>query len=327
MTIENESNTFEIFLNTLVQDFGGLEIFDEENESRLNKAVKSLADSFSQEKKWMQIACMENIPQKLYSVIEFPPEAQQRMIDNCLKELSSLGLTSQICENVISGFISALNLKGSTIKPIKKIRKKIDKKMGILDYYAVDFDTTSILGFSMNSYQYKTCIIGDKEWFAENFNNEEGKVSWRPNTIQTIGECCSNKNYGRLYNHDEATENAPEGWRLPTLEDFEDLVAHIKSLEYDTGTALKSTNQWRGKADAGLDLFGFCAYPTTRDSETGEAQAWFWTSSKSGDIDSPYCCVLLSANSNDLNLSFRAGGGYRACVRYVRDITSQQREK
>ena len=47
MTIENESNTFEIFLNALVQDFGGLEIFDEENESRLNKAVKSLADSFS----------------------------------------------------------------------------------------------------------------------------------------------------------------------------------------------------------------------------------------------------------------------------------------
>ena len=87
------TSAFDSFLKKLVQDFGGIEIFDEENESRLNKAVKSLADSFSQEKKWMQVACIESIPQKLYSVIDFPTKAQQKMIDNSLKELSSLGLT------------------------------------------------------------------------------------------------------------------------------------------------------------------------------------------------------------------------------------------
>lgn len=64
MNAATSKNTFNNFLNALIQDFGGLEILDEENESRLNKAVKSLADSFSKEKKWMRIACMENIPQK-----------------------------------------------------------------------------------------------------------------------------------------------------------------------------------------------------------------------------------------------------------------------
>ena len=109
---------------------------------------------------------------------------------------------------------------------------------------------------------------------------------------------------------------------MPTLEDFEDLVAHIKNSEYDAGTALKSTDQWHVNADSGLDLFGFCAYPTIRDSKTGEAQAWFWTSTEAGnkEFDNPNYCVLLSANSNNLNLSFKADPGYRACVRYVKDV-------
>ena len=241
MTIENESNTFEIFLNALVQDFGGKEIFDEDNESRLNKAIKSLADSFAQEKKWMLIACMENIPQKLYSVIEFPPEAQQRMIDICLKELSSLGLTPLICENVVSGFIRVLKLKGSTAK-----EPEIEKVLG----------EEEIAGDS-----YKTCKIGNQIWMAENLRTKH-----RENGLDIAAP--GNK-YGRLYTYCGAQlfydAGSPlfkkNGWHLPTIEDWLELVSFIESLEVDSGAALKSKKDWGGDADSGLDLFGFAAHP------------------------------------------------------------------
>ncbi len=243
MTAKKESNTFEIFLNALVQDFGGLEIFDEENESRLNKAVKSLADSFSQEKRWMQIACMENIPQKLYSVIEFPQEAQQRMIDNCLKELSSLGLTSQVVEDVVAGFISVLKLKGSTKK-----EPEIKKVLGEAE---IAGDT------------YKTCKIGNQIWMAENlrcsklFGDEMGMAvpAYKHGRLYT--------HYGaqRFYDDGKWSLLKKDGWHLPTIEDWQKMVSYIEALGFDAGTSLKSKDDWGGDADSGLDLFGFAAHP------------------------------------------------------------------
>ena len=113
---------------------------------------------------------------------------------------------------------------------------------------------------------------------------------------------------------------SPNGWRLPTLEDFADLVAYIKSLRRDAGTALKSTNQWHGDAEPGLDLFGFCAYPTARNSETGKSEAWFWTSSKTGDKVYPYYCFCISADSNDVDLQRKANDKHYASIRYVKDV-------
>lgn len=240
MTIENESNTFEIFLNALIQDFGGLEILDEENESRLNKAVKSLADSFSKEKKWMQIACMENIPQKMYSAIEFPPEAQQRMIDNCLKELSSLGLTSQVVVDVVAGFISVLKLKGSTKK-----EPEIEKVLGEAD----------IVGDT-----YKTCKIGNQIWMAENFRLARLPPGYF-GAYESIGLAVPGNKYGRLYTYRDAQMSLNDSWRLPTMEDWLKMVSYIESLGFDVGTALKSKGDWSGDADPGLDLFGFAAHP------------------------------------------------------------------
>lgn len=234
-------NTFEGFLNTLVQDFGGIEIFSEENESRLNKVVKSQADSFLQEKKWMLIAGMENIPQKLYSVMEFPQEAQQKMIDNSLDELSSLGLTPQVCENVISSFISVLKLKGSATK-----MPEIEKIMGEME---------------LDGEIYKTCQIGKQIWMAENHRvSAFGPNTW--DSGRTCGMAVPGYKYGRVYTRWEAGYYGEEdGWHLPSVEDWLELVQYIESLGFDAGTALKSVGDWGGKADPGLDLFGFAAHP------------------------------------------------------------------
>ena len=281
---ENEEiplTPIESVLKNITKEFGGLEIFSEENGSRLHRALITIDNDLADERDRLILANVRNIPQKLYNTINAPKIEQHKTADECRQNLLSFGLQENIADEVVSWLANTLKI------PLEKKCKIIEKKMGVLNYEVDGLE---------KSYPY---------------NN------------------CSNKNYGRLYTHSEAIANAPEGWRLPTLEDFEDLVAHIKNSEYDTGTALKSTNQWHGNADSGLDLFGFCAYPTIRDSKTGEAQAWFWTSTEAGnkEFDNPNYCVLLSANSNNLNLSFKADPGYRACVRYVRDASPQQGKK
>ena len=83
-----ESNSFEIILKALMDDFGGPEIFSEENEPRLTKALKSIEGLFAKEKKQLLMACMENVPQTMYSAVGLPPKEQQAKVDVCLEKLN-----------------------------------------------------------------------------------------------------------------------------------------------------------------------------------------------------------------------------------------------
>lgn len=295
-----KSATIEDELTRIVSDFGGLEIFAEENYSRLTKALIGIDGKFEPFKDWLLIANLKHIPQKLYAVVESPQSRKQDIVEECFSTLVSLIFDEETCEKIISCWMSILKIniviKKSVIEPIMGTYQHSDCENGVMS----------------NVCEYKTCQIGDKIWFAENL--KYSTLYYMNGSIEA-----ANKNHGRLYRWYEANYWVPKGWRLPTLEDFEDLDAHIKRLEYDTGTALKSKNQWHGKADQGLDLFGFCAYPMERDEETGESQAWFWTSSKTGNTDCPYYCVCIRADRNDIHLQSKAGVDYYACVRYVKD--------
>jgi len=296
-------------LSIIVSEYGGLEIFDEENHSRLNRALMALDDSYGQAKDWLLIANMKHIPQKMYAVRNSTQSEKQQTAEECRDVLNTLLLDQKACEKFISYFAIILNIDVSVEKRIE-----IQKIPGSFNY-PEDFYITRHI--------YNTCQIEDKIWFAENLNEEnfytKGNLFKRGAGYVGIGKMADNKKYGCLYTWRGANICIPQGWRLPTVEDYQDLIAHIKSLDYDAGTALKSTNQWHGSAEKGLDLFGFCAYPTTRDSETGTSQTWFWTSSETHNEDRPHYCVGLNANSNDVIIS-STDDGYYACVRYVKDV-------
>ena len=307
--IENE--TIESELKHLVDDFGGLEIFSEENASRFAKALMKLSSTFDVVRDKLLVANIRNIPQKLYSVLESVQSEQQRMVDQCFDELMSLGIQEKFAEEVISWIVNILQMPVS-VERKAIIEKKIDEK--VLDLQG------SCFGLHEMKSRYKTCVIGTQEWLAENFHEKEILCEHSQVFVVPNGKDCSREEFGRLYDWYQALYNAPKGWRLPTMEDYQDLVSYIQSLGFDSGTALKSTNQWHGTAAQGLDLFGFCAYPTEKDKETGETQAWFWTSSETNKKDYPYYCVSLRANNNALVTNSWATTGYYACVRYVRDV-------
>ena len=103
--------------------------------------------------------------------------------------------------------------------------------------------------------EYKTVKIGRQLWMAENLN------------LKTTGSWCygnklSNcKKYGRLYTWKAAMENCPDGWHLPSDDEWEELKNFVDAHNGDegVGTSLKSTTSWKKEytMPLGSDRFGF----------------------------------------------------------------------
>ena len=239
-----ESNSFEIILKALMDDFGGPEIFSEENEPRLTKALKSIEGLFAKEKKQLLMACMENVPQTMYSAVGLPPKEQQAKVDVCLEKLNELGVAKEVVEAILLGFIGVLKLNAKATKT-----PEFEKIMGEME---IDGEI------------YKTCQIGKQIWTAENLRmSAYGSNTW--DRGRTYGMAVPGYKYGRVYTRWDASyyDNVigKNGWRLPSVEDWLEMVQYIESLGFDAGTALKSKNDWNDNADPGLDLFGFAAHP------------------------------------------------------------------
>ena len=108
--------------------------------------------------------------------------------------------------------------------------------------------------------EYKTVKIGSQLWMAENLN------------LKTSGSWCygnkpSNcKKYGRLYTWKAAMENCPDGWHLPSDDEWEELKNFVDAHNGDegVGTSLKSTTGWKKEytMPLGSDRFGFSGKPS-----------------------------------------------------------------
>ena len=107
---------------------------------------------------------------------------------------------------------------------------------------------------------YRTVKIGDQTWMAENLNyadHTEGQ-SWCYDDL--LSNCGM---YGRLYNWDAAMSACPDGWWLPTRQEWGNLIQIAGGSV--AGTNLKSKTGWSNRNDGsngnGADEFGFSALP------------------------------------------------------------------
>ena len=114
---------------------------------------------------------------------------------------------------------------------------------------------------------YKTTQIGGKTWMAENLNyfDIEGAASSVKNDWCYWDKPENCESAGRLYTWKVAQRICPEGWRLPTNEDWTALLKavaadSVNEILWKGAGKLKSVNGWENDG-SGTDDFGFTALP------------------------------------------------------------------
>ena len=100
---------------------------------------------------------------------------------------------------------------------------------------------------------YRTVQIGNQTWMAENLNyHTEGSSCYgdKPANCQK---------YGRHYTWEAAMDACPSGWHLPSMAEFDTLIATVGGLGV-AGKVLKSKSGWKSDGN-GTDAYGFSALP------------------------------------------------------------------
>ena len=151
--------------------------------------------------------------------------------------------------------------------------------------------------------RYRFVAIGRQKWMSQNLAYEvEG--SWCVNGKE---EGCSQ--FGRLYRWDAANV-CPNGWRLPSMNDFTTLKDFIQKKlgnKSGVGTALKTISGWEedddGLAPVGTNEFGFAAKPAGYRDNRGNfvsvgSEANFWTSQEVPGEDRASYWNLYFANQD-----------------------------
>lgn len=143
---------------------------------------------------------------------------------------------------------------------------------------------------------YKTTTIGNQIWMAENlktttfndgvtiteyrkYNPNQSTFSWYdPNNPQALFQWASTFDLNNLYTevlpfdfygahyNNEAIQSGKleiEGWRLPTQQDYIELINFIASQGHkgNEATVLKSKKGWSVQSENGTDLFRFNVKP------------------------------------------------------------------
>ena len=163
---------------------------------------------------------------------------------------------------------------------------------------------------------YKTVVIGEQTWMAENLNYAYTGVPYKNENYKSdsISWCYRNNTsnctkYGRYYTWAAAMDSVgewstngkgcgyrtecsptypvrgvcPEGWHLPTKTEMETLLA-IVGGNSTAGIMLKSTDGWDNSGN-GTDAFGFSVLPAGNErdglfyNEVGK-RAYFWSSTR-----------------------------------------------
>ena len=182
---------------------------------------------------------------------------------------------------------------------------------------------------SRDGQSYDVVKIDGLTWMAENLNFETAG-SFCPE-----GDSRNCKRLGRLYSWAEARSVCPDGWRLPTKEDFESLVAATSedaaqslspSLAQSpshsrAGAALKARDGWFKKGN-GSDALGFRALPAGYRSADGKfdgigGYAYFWSATEDAENrESNAFYLFLSFSSDAASINAFAKEDYRSvrCV-------------
>ena len=172
--------------------------------------------------------------------------------------------------------------------------------------------------------EFKSVKIGRQEWMAENLSVSYYRNGDTIPEVQdsdewdelTSGAWCNYKNdpangeiYGKLYNWYALTDTrglAPEGWRVATLEDWEELIGFLGGDKM-AGGLLKSVHEWKLPNEAASNAYGFSALPgglcddDCSFMDQGSIGYW-WTATDTNEKNA--WSFLMSCDNSFINRSY-----------------------
>ncbi|ASU33543.1 FISUMP domain-containing protein [Mucilaginibacter xinganensis] len=151
---------------------------------------------------------------------------------------------------------------------------------------------------------YPVVFINNQNWLAANYNYDSGAgcVSYNNNGGNRV-------QYGLLYNEATAQANAPDGWRLPTQTDWQNLFNLLGANAYQsliTGGTTNFNAQLGGYADNQLNFNNLAA--------TG----YYWASTQDGGTGNNIRAQFYSAMSS-VNATGSFPPAYYLSARYVQN--------
>lgn len=130
-------------------------------------------------------------------------------------------------------------------------------------------------------------VIGDQIWTAYNYNlnyfNSETSFGVAYNNDPNQAEI-----YGMLLTYQDALAGCPDGWHLPSMEEWQILFDHLGGNEI-AGGKLKSSNHWTQPNIGEINASGFNALPAGGASNhlQFDGLGWsahYWSTTPDGNL-------------------------------------------
>ncbi len=136
---------------------------------------------------------------------------------------------------------------------------------------------------------YRTVDVQGMTWMAENLRYKAAQGSdYFENDSSNL------RRYGLLYDWKSAQKACPDGWRLPSGEEFQALVSY--NDQKDSWKSKKSTSD-----SFGVQLGGMQDYEGTFSEN--EESAYFWTSTEYDRDNAQYASYVLISDNPVVDVS------------------------
>lgn len=175
--------------------------------------------------------------------------------------------------------------------------------------------------------EYKTVKYGLQEWTSNNLNvshfcngddipEAKTKEEWlkycsegKPAWCYFDNDPQNGKTFGKLYNWyaiNDPRGLAPEGWRIPTNQEWMALVKNLKGVDV-AGVKLKNTTGWKSKN--GTNNIGFSAIPGGIRNEKGDfkelgTKAQWWSNSEPVEVKKTNTIYSLMLTDFSVEVSY-----------------------
>jgi len=184
---------------------------------------------------------------------------------------------------------------------------------------------------------YKWVKIGNQTWFAENLNigtQIQNIIEMNNNNI--IEKYCYNNDgsnceiYGGLYQWDEMMQYdttssnkgiCPNGWRLPTNEDWNTLINNLGGAEVAGGKMKKVGTEYWDNSNIATNSSGFSALPSGARSGNDNLffgismGAYIYSSSEYDNEKANYLLLRSEGSETNINKNKKTYGRAVRCIK------------